>query len=288
MNNHKKEYRRKNPNIKRRNYLMVISSFLTATFILVTGAKITYPNINLDEMEEGVKVVVGSGIEVTEQKKEYNPTNQLLRIDYEFTSSSSNIDFKNINFDFTNHYLSDKEIALKPVTYQVSDTYIVTLTENVPPDYKAISTIITPSFKYNELASNPSSLDEVSAKFYLLQETIPENLLLEKESIDTYSDEYITLKINELKDETEALQQEIDSKNEAIKQLNIQIKEYKEQLNYQYGDDIVETNQLIKKDITLITTKETEIAKIQEEITSNNKKMVLLEQSRKENTSIDS
>lgn len=282
MKNNKKEhiYKRKNSNTKRRNYLIIISSFLIATLIIITGAKVSSPHIELDEMEEGTKVVVGNGIQVTEQKKEYNPTNQLLRVDYEFTSSSSNIDFKNISFDFTNHYLSDKEVVLKPLTYQVSDTYIVTLTENIPPDYQAISTIITPSFKYNELVSNPSSLDDVSNKFYLLQENIPENLLLEKETIDTYSDEYTTFKIEEIESEIDTLQQEITSKNEAIQQLNIQIEEYKEQLQYQYGDDAEETNRLINKDVTLITTKETEIATIQEQIVSNNKRIELLEQSR--------
>lgn len=282
MNNHKKEkiYKRKNPNIKRRSYLIVISSFLIATFLLIIGAKVTYPHIQLDEMEEGATEIVGNGIEVIEQKKEYNPTNQLLRVDYEFTSSSSSVDFKNITFDFTNHYLSDKEIALKPLTYQVSDTYIVTLTENVPPDYEAISTIITPSFKYKELASNPSGLDEISAKYYLLQENIPENLLLKKETIDEYSDEYTTFKIEEIKSETKVLQEEIDSKNEAIKQLNIQISEYEEQIQYQYGDDVTETNRLINKDISIITAKETEVATIQEQITANNKKIELLEQSR--------
>lgn len=279
----KKKIKRKSPFTKSRAYLMTLCSFFVVIFIVIVGAKTEDSDVKLIEMEEGVPTYFGSGMEITEQRKEYNPTNNILRVDYEFSSESLDVDFKNLDFEFTNHYLSDKTIDLKPKVYKVSDTYMVTITENVPVDYQAISTTITPSYIHDELATDKNALDESTMKFYLKEENVNENLLLEEETSEEYKEEYIDFEVEEINKNIDDLNQDIEEKNNANYQLKLQNVEYEDQVKYQYGDDAVETNQIIDKNLTQITTNESEIAEMQEEIKEDEKKIELLEQSRSEN-----
>jgi hypothetical protein len=185
---------RKPANAKRKAYLLTLGSFVTMFFVLCISPVLSGATYKFEEMKSGEYQSITPLVKLTVAKKEYNPANKTLRVDYELKSDNDPQILSNMKYKVENKYIKQKNNDVKTKVYRASDNYIVVISENVPEGFGVVSSIVKPEYIHPELqvdANDANDIKDRSIKTYVLEKEKMINKDLKVESLDYYEKEYL-------------------------------------------------------------------------------------------------
>ncbi|TCW47541.1 hypothetical protein EC917_12412 [Bacillus thuringiensis] len=223
---------RKPANTKRKAYLFTLGSFVTMFFVLCISPVFSGATYKFEEMKVGEYQSLSSMVKISVAKKEYNPFNQMLRIDYELRADNDSQILSNMKYKVENKYIKQKDNNVKTKVYRASDNYLVVISENVPEEFGVVSSVVKPEYIHPELQTDVDDLKERSLKTYVLENEKLINKELKKESKDFYEKEYLAFSQQGLRKEMKEMEKKIDDKASARKQLTIKNEKLTKEMEY--------------------------------------------------------
>ncbi|AAW30975.1 hypothetical protein FOC89_00610 (plasmid) [Bacillus thuringiensis] len=272
---------RKPANAKRKAYLLTLGSFVTMFFVLCISPVFSGATYKFEEMKPGEYKSITTLVKISVARKEYNPANKTLRIDYELRSDNDPQLLSNMKYKVETKYINQKDNNVKTKVYRASDNYIVVISENVPEGFGALSSIVKPEYIHPELQTDPNDLKDRSIKTYVLEGNKIINKDLKVESKDFYEKDYLTFSQKGLNKEIKDMKQKIENKNFAIEQLKIKNDKLTKEMNFQTEAEKTKTKNIINSNISTINRNEKEINELKEEIKMKEKKIQLLNEKKK-------
>ncbi|AVD54440.1 hypothetical protein CKF96_03705 (plasmid) [Priestia filamentosa] len=260
-------------------YLTTLGIFIISFgFIFISpsiiGSSYSYENTPIDEYQ-----TLSNNVQIALVKKEFNPENGIMRLDYSLKESSTNSSLSNIQYDISNQDIKNRE-SQKSEVIRVNDNYLVVIVKDLPKDFGVLSSTINPSYIHPEIQSS-NDLENRSLKIYINEDEKIVNKNLENKSSSEYQSEYITF-------QQESLREEIVLKNKEIEAIHIKNKELKElisdletDINFQTDEEKLETKSAINAQLTSINQHEKEMKEIEDEIENIREKIVLLDEKKK-------
>ncbi|EJR50165.1 hypothetical protein IIO_06478 [Bacillus cereus VD115] len=272
---------RKPANAKRRAYLLTLGSFVTMFFVLCISPLFSGATYKFEEMKPGEYQSITPLVKLSVAKKEYNPANKTLRIDYELKSDNDPQILSNMKYKVENKYIKQKDNDVKTKVYRASDNYIVVISENVPEGFGVVSSTVKPEYIHPELQTDAKDLKDRSIKTYVLEGDKIINKDLKIESKDFYEKDYLAFSQKGLGKEIKDMKKKIEDKNFAIEQLKIKNDKLTKEMNFQTEAEKVKTQNIINSNTTAINRHEKEINELKEEIQMKEKKIKLLNEKKK-------
>ncbi|WP_317945913.1 hypothetical protein [Carnobacterium maltaromaticum] len=242
--------------------------FLLYLFIFSIGFN-TSQKYKFVEAAIGQEIPFGQGnFQVV--KREYNPKENLIRVDYWFYSESSYMDLGNINLEMKTIGKNDLENFLKTKVVRVDDNYYVTYIKGVEENFGAVKQFIYPSY-IQLLKNKPDELKEMEFVIYTKEESaeINSSLTFEtdpKKLVSVSTNYQINLLLKQIKE----LEQVIEDNKAAIKLVKKSINKLKEDLDYVIGDDLA-------REKSKIQSKESEILMFKKENDDSKEQIKLYE-----------
>ncbi|MRU02812.1 hypothetical protein EKU33_28840, partial [Bacillus anthracis] len=233
---------RKPANTKRKAYLFTLGSFVTMFFVLCISPVFSGATYKFEEMKIGEYQSLSSTVKIAVAKKEYNPDNQTLRIDYELRADNDSQILSNMKYKVENKYIKQKDNNVKTKVYRASDNYIVVISENVPEEFGVVSSVVKPEYIHPELQNDVDDLKERSMKMHVLENEKLINRELKKKSKDFYEREYLAFSQQALRKEIE---KKMEDKSSAMKQLKIKNEQLTKEMEYQTEGEKVKTKNTI-------------------------------------------
>ncbi|AWC30972.1 hypothetical protein R6231_14215 [Bacillus cytotoxicus] len=272
---------RKPANTKRKAYLLTLGSFVTMFFVLCISPVFSGATYKFEEMKPGEYQSITPLVKLSVAKKEYNPVNKILRIDYALKSDNDPQILSNMKYKVENKYIKQKDNDVKTKVYRASDNYIVVISENVPEGFGVVSSVVKPEYIHPELQVNANDLKDRSFKTYVLEKEKMINKDLKEESKDFYEVEYLAFSQKEIAKEIKDMEQKIAEKNSAIKQLNIKNEKLTKEMNFQTEVEKTKTQNIINSNTSIINKHQKDINDLKEEIKMKEKKIKLLNEKKK-------
>ncbi|MFI2801027.1 hypothetical protein ACH2G3_24605 [Bacillus cereus] len=272
---------RKPANTKRKAYLFTLGSFVTMFFVLCISPVFSGATYKFEEMKIGDYQSLSSTVKISVAKKEYNPDNQTLRIDYELRADNDSQILSNMKYKVENKYIKQKDNDVKTKVFRASDNYIVVISENVPEEFGVISSVVKPEYIHPELQNDVDDLKERSMKMYVLENEKMINRELKKESKDFYEREYLAFSQQALKKEIKEIEKKMEDKASAMKQLKIKNEQLTKEMEYQTEGEKVKTKNTINSNESTINNHQKEIDVLKEDIKMKEKKIQLLSEKKK-------
>lgn len=242
--------------------------FLLYLFIFSIGFN-TSQKYKFVEAAIGQEIPFGQGnFQVV--KREYNPKENLIRVDYWFYSESSYMDLGNINLEMKTIGKNDLENFLKTKVVRVDDNYYVTYIKGVEENFGAVKQFIYPSY-IQLLKNKPDELKEMEFVIYTKEESaeINSSLTFEtdpKKLVSVSTNYQINLLLKQIKE----LEQVIEENKASIKLVKKSINKLKEDLDYVIGDDLA-------REKSKIQSKESEILMFKKENDDSKEQIKLYE-----------
>lgn len=242
--------------------------FLLYLFIFSIGFN-TSQKYKFVEAAIGQEIPFGQGnFQVV--KREYNPKENLIRVDYWFYSESSYMDLGNINLEMKTIGKNDLENFLKTKVVRVDDNYYVTYIKGVEENFGAVKQFIYPSY-IQLLKNKPDELKEMGFVIYTKEESaeINSSLTFEtdpKKLVSVSTNYQINLLLKQIKE----LEQVIEDNKASIKLVKKSINKLKEDLDYVIGDDLA-------REKSKIQSKESEILMFKKENDDSKEQIKLYE-----------
>jgi len=242
--------------------------FLLYLFIFSIGFN-TSQKYKFIEAAIGQEIPFGQGnFQVV--KREYNPKENLIRVDYWFYSESSYMDLGNINLEMKTIGKNDLENFLKTKVVRVDDNYYVTYIKGVEENFGAVKQFIYPSY-IQLLKNKPDELKEMEFVIYTKEESaeINSSLTFEtdpKKLVSVSTNYQINLLLKQIKE----LEQVIEDNKASIKLVKKSINKLKEDLDYVIGDDLA-------REKSKIQSKESEIMMFKKENDDSKEQIKLYE-----------
>ncbi|PGZ57837.1 hypothetical protein COE58_24105 [Bacillus cereus] len=282
LKNKEKKDKRKSPNMIRNMYGITLCSFFAVLFFICISPLLRGANYEFEERKLNDYQLLTNDVKAAIVKKEYNPENKTLRIDYAFRSDSNNSkSLSNLNYKVENRYIKQETNDVKTKVIRPSDDYIVVISTNVPEDYGVIASTIKPEYIHPELANDPDDLKEKALKSYMKESPKMINEKLKLQSTTEYEEEYIERTQGILNQEMKELEKKMELKTSANKQLGKNNEKLKTEMDFQTDDEKGTTENEIKANETTINTNKKEIEKLKEEIKLKEKKIDLLDEKKK-------
>ncbi|KRN68087.1 hypothetical protein IV70_GL001729 [Carnobacterium maltaromaticum DSM 20342] len=247
---------------------MLAFFFLLYLFIFSIGFN-TSQKYKFVEAAIGQEIPFGQGnFQVV--KREYNPKENLIRVDYWFYSESSYMDLGNINLEMKTIGKNDLENFLKTKVVRVDDNYYVTYIKGVEENFGAVKQFIYPSY-IQLLKNKPDELKEMEFVIYTKEESaeINPSLTFEtdpKKLVSVSTNYQINLLLKQIKE----LEQVIEDNKASIKLVKKSINKLKEDLDYVIGDDLA-------REKSKIQSKESEILMFKKENDDSKEQIKLYE-----------
>ncbi|WP_144609035.1 hypothetical protein [Bacillus cereus] len=272
---------RKPANTKRRAYMLTLGSFVAMFFVLCISPAFSGATYKFEEMKIGEYQSLSTMVKISVVKKEYNPTNKTLRIDYELKSDNDPQILSNMKYKVENKYIKQKENDVKTKIYRASDNYIVVISKNIPEDFGVVSSIVKPEYIHPELQSDADDIKDRSLKTYILEKEKLINKDLKEESQVFYEKEYLAFSQKSIREEIKEMQQKIHDKETAIKQLKIKNDKLTKEMEYQTEDEKLKTKNTMNSNESKIKNHQKEMDGFKEEIKMKEKKIELLNEKKK-------
>lgn len=282
-----KVYKRKPANAKRKMYLVTLAGFFSLFFILILSPNFTGKIYQYEEFSLGEYQYLTNNIKIAMVNKEFNPENQTLRIDYSLTSESDSQLLSNIEYTADTKYITQKVDNVETVIYRVSDNYLVVVSTNIPEDFAVTSSTIVPSYISPELQSEPSDLDEIVFKAYVLESDKLINSSLKEESLAVYEQEFIAFSIDNLYVEIEELEKEMAILESANKKLLEKNEKLKGEMEYQTTEEKLQSENDINSNLSTMNNNEKDIGLLQEQIDERHTKIDLLNKKKDSSSNTD-
>jgi len=276
-----KKDKRKSPNQIRNIYGITLCSFFTVLFFICISPMMRGANYEFEERKLNEYQLLTNDVKVAIAKKEYNPQNKTLRIDYALKSDTNAKTLSNLDYKVKNRYIKQKTNDVKTKTFRPSDDYVVVISTNVPNDFGVISSTIQPEYIHPELENDPNDLKERGMKTYIKEGPNMLNEDLKEQSIAIYEEEYIEHTQDLLNKEIKSLEKKMKLKQTANKQLVTNNENLKGEMDFQTDDEIGTTENDMRANETTINTNKKEIEKLKEEIKLKEKKIDLLDEKKK-------
>lgn len=237
-------------------YGMLGFFFLLYVFIFTIGLN-TSQKYKFVEAAIGQEIPFGQG-QFQVVKREYNPKENLVRVDYWLYSESGYMDLANITLEMKTIGKNDLETFLKTKVIRVDDNYYVTYVKGVEEEFGAVKQYIYPSY-IQLLKNKPDELKEMEFVIYTKEESASVNPALTFETdpkklivaSTNYQSDLLLKQIKELK-------QGIKDNKASIKIVKNSIINLKEGLDYLIGDELM-------REKSKIQNKESEILMFKKE-----------------------
>ncbi|WP_144507605.1 hypothetical protein [Bacillus mycoides] len=272
---------RKAANAKRKAYLLTLGSFVTMFFVLCISPVFSGATYKFEEMKPGEYQSITPLVKLSVAKKEYKPANKTLRIDYELKSDNDPQILSNMKYKVENKYIKQKDNDVKTKVYRASDNYIVVISENIPEGFGVVSSVIKPEYIHPELQMDANDLKDSSKKSYVLEKEKMINKDLKVESTDFYEKEYLAFSQKGIGIEIKDMQQQIEDKDSAIKQLNIKNEKLTKEMVFQTEAEKTKTQNTINSNVSAINKHQKDIEELKEEIKMKEEKIKLLNEKKK-------
>lgn len=272
---------RKPANAKRRAYMLTLGSFVAMFFVLCISPAFSGATYKFEEMKAGEYQSLSSMVKISVVKKEYNPTNKTLRIDYELKSDNDSQILSNMKYKVENKYIKQKENDVKTKIYRASDNYIVVISKNIPEEFGVVSSTVKPEYIHPELQSDADDIKDRSLKTYILEKEKLINNDLKEESQDFYEKEYLAFSQKSIRKEIKEMQQKIDDKVSAIKQLKIKNDKLTKEMEYQTEAEKLKTKNTMNSNESVMKNHQKVLDDLKEEIKMKEKKIELLNKKKK-------
>lgn len=272
---------RKAANSKRKAYLLTLGSFVTMFFVLCISPVFSGATYRFEEMKPGEYQSITPLVRMSIAKKEYNPANKTLRIDYELKADNDPQILSNMKYNVENKYIKQKDNDVKTKIYRANDNYIVVISENVPEGFGVVLSTIKPEYIHPELQSDANDLKDRSVNTYVLESNKIINKDLKVESKEFYEKDYLGFSQKELGKEIKDIKQKIENKGFAIEQLKIKNDKLTKEMNFQTEAEKMKTQNIINSNISAINKHEKEINELKEDIKMKEQKIKLLNEKKK-------
>ncbi|HFJ9306749.1 TPA: hypothetical protein ACGW6R_004304 [Bacillus cereus] len=272
---------RKAANSKRKAYLLTLGSFVTMFFVLCISPVFSGATYRFEEMKPGEYQSITPLVRMSIAKKEYNPANKTLRIDYELKADNDPQILSNMKYKVENKYIKQKDNDVKTKIYRANDNYIVVISENVPEGFGVVLSTIKPEYIHPELQTDANDLKDRSVNTYVLESNKIINKDLKVESKEFYEKDYLGFSQKELGKEIKDIKQKIENKGFAIEQLKIKNDKLTKEMNFQTEAEKMKTQNIINSNISTINKHEKEINELKEDIKMKEQKIKLLNEKKK-------
>ncbi|TXR91724.1 hypothetical protein DN390_28825 [Bacillus sp. SH7-1] len=272
---------RKAANSKRKAYLLTLGSFVTMFFVLCISPVFSGATYRFEEMKPGEYQSITPLVRMSIAKKEYNPANKTLRIDYELKADNDPQILSNMIYKVENKYIKQKDNDVKTKIYRANDNYIVVISENVPEGFGVVLSTIKPEYIHPELQTDANDLKDRSVNTYVLESNKIINKDLKVESKEFYEKDYLGFSQKELGKEIKDIKQKIENKGFAIEQLKIKNDKLTKEMNFQTEAEKMKTQNIINSNISAINKHEKEINELKEDIKMKEQKIKLLNEKKK-------
>lgn len=272
---------RKPANAKRKAYLLTLGSFVTMFFVLCISPVFSGATYKFEEMKPGEYQSITPLVKLSVARKEYNPVNKTLRIDYELKSDNDPQILSNMKYKVENKYIKQKDNDVKTKVFRANDNYIVVISENIPEGFGVVSSTVKPEYIHPEIQNDAEDLKDRNLKTYVLEKEKIINKDLKVESKDFYEKDYLAFSQKGLGTEIKDMKQKIEDKDFAIEQLKIKNDKLTKEMNFQTEAEKTKTQNIINSNITAINRHEKEINELKEEIKMKEKKIELLNAKKK-------
>ncbi|MEC3226124.1 hypothetical protein P9027_29850 [Bacillus thuringiensis] len=272
---------RKPANTKRKAYLLTLGSFVAMFFALCISPVFSGATYKFEEMKPGEYQSITPLVKMSIAKKEYNPVNKTLRIDYELKSDNDPQILSNMKYKVENKYIKQKDNDVKTKIYRANDNYIVVISENIPEGFGVVLSTIKPEYIHPELQTDAEDLKDRSSKTYILESNKIVNKDLKVESKEFYEKDYLVFSQKELGKEIKDIKQKIENKDFAIEQLKIKNDKLTKEMNFQTEAEKLKTQNIINSNISSINRNEKDINELKEEIKMKEQKIKLLNEKKK-------
>ncbi|MBE7106136.1 hypothetical protein FT637_24945 [Bacillus cereus] len=282
LKNKEKKDKRKSPNAIRNMYGITLCSFFTVLFFICISPLLRGVNYEFEERKINDYQLLTNDVKAAIVKKEYNPENKTLRIDYAFKSDSNNSkSLSNINYKVDNRYIKQETNDVKTKVFRPSDDYLVVISTNVPEDFGVIASTVKPEYIHPELENDPNDLKEKGMKTYIKESQKMMNENLKLQSITMYEEEYIERAQDILNKEIKELEKKVELKTSANKQVGKNNEKLKTEMDFQTDAEKGITGNEMKANETTINTNKKEIETLKEDIKLKEKKINLLNEKKK-------
>lgn len=215
---------------------------------------------------------------LTVVKREYNPKENLFRVDYW-------IDSENNSFDLTNFKIDTKAVTknnvnefLKTQVVQVDENYYVTFVKNVPKEFGTIKQFIYPGY-LNLLKNQSDDLKGIEVKVYSDQSNkiVNNNLKLDTNKESYFSDK-IDYQIKLINQSIKEANIEITDNQAAIDQIKKSNKQIEEGLDTKLGEELERDQNKIQMNKSEIDSYKASTTKQEEQIKLLEEKIKLLKE----------
>lgn len=256
-------------------YLFSVLGFISSFIFIFLTPIFSGGSYSYVESIENEYITLGNSTRISIVKKEFNPKNEIMRLDFSLEGTTSSSNLSDITFDVISRNIKDKETH-EVELIRVNDRYIVVIVKNVPKKYGVLSTTMTPKYVRPELNEN-NNFDGKNVKFYVNQSNkiINEDLKLENETY--YKKEYISFQQLEIEKEIEGKEKGIENNQLLISDLNEVIKEMESDIEYQTEEEQFATKNEINMKETTINQYRRDIDLLKREIKELEEKSELLE-----------
>lgn len=220
----KKEKTGKQPtkqNILRKRYGMIAMVFAFFFLLVAFSPFISGKNYQIEPTSNGSRFGLTDSVQIQLVNRQYNPKNQLLRVDYEIQSDIDNPVLSNLKYETYAKYLANTNKTLKGEVVQVNPKYLIVFIHQLPKKYEGVGVHLKPKYIDKSLEAEDTQLDQKDLLVQFHQEDVKENDQLEVGSKKDYLLDWINEKIKNTKDELAKL-------DESDRQSTAKIKNYKE------------------------------------------------------------
>lgn len=256
-------------------YLGSMGAFVigfTLLFIspIFTGKTYSYAEAPLNEYES-----FGNSIQISLARKEFNPEEKIIRLDFSLKEDSTSLDLQSLDLDIKTQTITGNN-KLEINKTKVNEGYYVFFIENISKDFEVLSTTVTSIINKPELENEEQNETGSIKKFYVNETEEIINTDLKIGSLEEYKLENIVFEQDQTKEEIKKKEKDIKTNATLISEAKKIIKDLENDMRYQTEIEKFETQNKINGQKSNITAKEKNIEELQKEIEELNLKVDLL------------
>jgi len=259
-----------------KRYLMILGGFVLVLLVILLlggfmGQNFNFADAGLDQFQP-----MGGNLHVAMVRREYNPEQELMRLDFLLEDAMSTTRLSNLEFETEVRYISGTR-PLSIETIQVNDHFVVMYIENLPQNFGVLSVTLTPHLIHPELHGS-FNLSGAGIRMYVNEADELLNLGLMRSADVDHQRDHISV-------EKRFLRAEISEKEEAIYQhefsisfLQDAIDRLQSEMQYMTRSEQEIAYQTITGHEASIANHERNISDLSSEVEELQERIVLLEQ----------
>ena len=268
------QYKFNNSHTKK--YLIGVSGFLLLFIGIMFSPYIFGKSYSYAEAKMNEYQTINNTMRMSLVKKEYNPEEKLVRLDFLVDETAEVTSLPNIKYEVESKYVSGNK-KTKSEIKKINNNYFIVFIKDVPKDFEVLSSMIIPSYINPELQST-NDLENKSLKIYVNQTDKIENLKLKIQPDTYYKKEFLMFKQKDINNQISEKETIIEHKEMSIKEIKNLIKDLENELQYQTEDEKFETYNTIQSHKTTIKKYENDIEEENIFIKELNERIKMLEQ----------